>query len=398
MHTLENKIKQLALEAGAAVVGIASRERMSDVPNSGDPGYLLPSTRSIISFAIPLDKEMLRNYFQKRDWPSCGANQKQILQTLYGINDLLVRFLGGERHEALGVDGNCVYRPEDGKDNITDMTDFVPDFSHQYGAVAAGLGRLGWSGNLLTPEYGAAVLLGTVLTSAKLRPDPLCEENPCDRCGLCTLVCPVEMMEKKKGDRAIITGISEEIAARRPHTCCWIGCADYHGLSPDRTWSNWSPYRVDYPLPADKAELDALCMNLRKADPEIKLELNQYTDYRAVTFDPDWRFTATCGNCANICWKDREDREKNMRLIVDSGVVVLNADGTRAATREEIVELETPYGMRVAVSKPEYEKMLSSKVNAPTVKGYLPRDRDVLTHLLRNGAATKMAKMAKIHP
>lgn len=139
-------------------------------------------------------------------------------------------------------------------------------------------------------------------------------------------------------------------------------------------------------------------MNLRKADPEIKLELNQYTDYRAVTFDPDWRFTATCGNCANICWKDREKREKNMRLIVDSGVVVLNADGTRAATREEIVELETPYGMRVAVSKPEYEKMLSSKVNAPAVKGYLPRDRDVLTHLLRNGAATKMAKMAKIHP
>ena len=393
MNTLENKIKQLALEASAAVVGIASRERMSDVPFSGDPGYLLPSTRSIISFAIPLDKEVLRNYFQKKDWPSYGANQKEILQTLYGINDRLVNLLAREGHEAMGVDGNCVYRPEDGKDNITDMTDFVPDFSHQYGAVAAGLGRLGWSGNLLTSEFGAAILLGTVLTSAGLRPDPLCEENPCDRCGLCTLVCPVEMMDKRRGDRAVIAGITEEIAVRRPHTCCWIGCADYHGLSPDGKWSNWSPYRVDYPLPTDKAELDALCVNLRKVDPEIKLEPNQYTDYRAVTFDPDWHFRATCGNCANICWKDRVDREKNMRLIVDSGVVVLNANGTRSATREEIVELETPYGVRVAVSKPEYEKILSSKINAPAVKGYLPKDRDVLIHFLRNGAATKTAKI-----
>ena len=385
-NSLENQIKALALESGAAVLGIASRARFTDLPPSGDPGYLLPSTRSIVSFAIPLDRAIMRDYFSKKNWTSYGANQKEILQTLYGINDLLVRFLEDEGHEALGVDGNCTYRPEEKAHDITDMTDFVPDFSHQYGAVAAGLGRLGWSGNLLTPEYGAAVLLGTVLTSAELRPDPLCAENPCDRCGFCTRVCPVEMMDRKRGDRAVIAGITEEIAARRPHTCCWIGCADYHGLSPDGEWSNWSPYRVDYPLPAGKAELDTLCVNLRKADPEIKLEPNQYTDYRAVTFDPDWHFSATCGNCANICWKYRDDREENMRLIVDSGVVVLNADGSREATREEIVELETPYGVKVAVSVSEYEKILVQSGEVPEFRGYLPKDREVLEFLFNNSS------------
>ena len=390
---MENKIKTLVRDGGAATVGIASRERLSTVPPSGDPGYLLPSTRSIVSFAIPLDRAVMREYFSKKDWASYGANQKEILQTLYGINDLLVRFLKEEGHEALAVDGNCVYRSEAGPNDITELTEFVPDFSHQYAAVAAGLGRLGWSGNLLTPEYGASVLLGSVLTSAELQPDPLCEENPCDRCGYCTLVCPVEMMDRKKSDRAAIAGITEEIAVRRPHTCCWIGCADYHGLSPDGKWSNWSPYRVDYPLPTVKTALDALCVTLRKADPEIKLEPNQYTDYRAVTFDPHWHFSATCGNCANICWKDREDREENMRLILDSGVVVLNSDGTREATREEILELETPFGVRVAVKTSEYDKIAALTGKDQEAAGQLPKDQMVLNHLFRNWTVMEVKKI-----
>jgi len=357
---------------------------LSTAPPSGNPGYLLPSTQSIISFAIPFDRETLRNYFSKRDWRSFGNDQKSILQKIYGINDNMVSLLRSMGNEALGVNVNCTYRPEEGTESHIDLTEFVPDFSHQYGAVAAGLGRLGLSGNLLTPEHGAAILLGTVLTSAKLRPDPLCEENPCDRCGFCTLVCPVQMMDTKKSDRAVIAGITEEIAARRPHTCCWIGCGDYHGLSSDRAWSNWSPYRVDYPLPDTKDEMDALLVSLRKADPESKLDPNPYTDYRAVAFDPDWRFSATCGNCANICWKDRDDREENMRLVVDTGVVVLNADGTREATREEVVELETPFGVKVAVSTTEHEKIKTMTGKDQETRGHLPKDRAVLAHLFKN--------------
>jgi epoxyqueuosine reductase len=383
VNTLENKIKHLVLNNGGALAGIASRERLSDISPSGDPGYLLPSTRSLISFAIPLDGNVLRDYFGKRNWRAFGDDQKRILQTLYGINDLLVRFLTDEGHEALGVDVNCVYRPEKGGGTITDMTEFVPDFSHQYGAVAAGLGRLGWSGNLLTPDYGAAVLLDTVLTSAELRSDPLCDENPCDRCGFCTLVCPVEMMDKKKSDRAVVAGITEEIAVRRPNTCCFIGCGDYHGLSPDGKWSNWSPYRVDYPFPDSKEAIDDLLVRLRKADPESRLEPNPYTDYRAVTFDPDWHFSATCGNCANICWKDRADREENMHLARETGVVVLKADGTREATHDEVLELETPYGVKVAVSVPEYEKILAQPEKIPEFRGYLPKDRKVMEYLFK---------------
>ena len=109
------------------------------------------------------------------------------------------------------------------------------------------------------------------------------------------------------------------------------------------------PYRVDYPLPSEKAELDARLVSLRKADPESYAEPNPYNDYRAVSFDPEWSFSATCGNCANICWKEREDREENKNLVLNSGVVVLNADGTRQITHEEVVELDLDFS---AVSAP----------------------------------------------
>ena len=81
-------------------------------------------------------------------------------RSLYNISDRLVDFLKSEDFEALGVDINNSYRPETGAKDVTEMTEFIPDFSHRYGAVAAGIGRLGWSGNMLTTDYGALVEIG----------------------------------------------------------------------------------------------------------------------------------------------------------------------------------------------------------------------------------------------
>jgi len=48
MGELEEQIKNIAREQGAALVGIASHKRFADAPPSGDSSYLLPSARSII--------------------------------------------------------------------------------------------------------------------------------------------------------------------------------------------------------------------------------------------------------------------------------------------------------------------------------------------------------------
>ena len=334
MERTEDIIKQIATENGAALVGIAPRDRLKDAPPSGDAGYVLPATRSVISFAVPLDREMTRDFLSKKDWLSNCADRKRVSQTLYRVTDAITDYLKSEGYEAVGVDLNNNYRPEPGAADVTEMTEFLPVFSHRYAAVAAGIGRLGWSGNVLTPRYGALVDLGTVLTSAELAADPILSENPCDRCKLCTAVCPVGMIDAREKTVVTIAGLEEEIALKRPNTCCWIGCSGYHGLSLNRKWSNWSPYRVGGPLPRDKAALDALNVRLQKADPQMQLEDNSFTNFRQAVFDPHWVYNSVCGNCRDVCWPERADRESNARELLRSGVAVLKMNGEHGVAAE----------------------------------------------------------------
>lgn len=348
---LKDQVKVIARENGAALVGIASRERLAKAPPSGDPSYLLPSTCSIISFAIPLDRQVIRDYLSKKDWLGHGADQKRIYQKLYTIADRLEDFLKSQGFEARGVDANNIYRPEPGGTDAINRVMMVPDFSHRYGAVAAGLGWLGWSGNLMTPQFGAAVFLASVLTSAKLEPGPLLEENPCDKCKLCTAVCPVEMVSPKQSVSVIIAGREYSYGKKGNNARCLIGCGGYHGLSPNKRWSTWSPYRVDYPFPQAKAELIALSRRIRAADP--KRQGNRaFLTQRDRCFDPSETYENTCANCNLICWEKREDREENRRLLVNSGVVVLTAEGKRVAVPpEEAVEINTSQVAKIAVPR-----------------------------------------------
>ena len=263
-------------------------------------------------------------------------------------------FLKSEGFDALTVDINNNYRPEPGAQDVSEVVAMNPDFSHRYGAVAAGLGRLGWSGNVMTPQYGSAILLGTVLTSAKLNSNPIIEDNPCDGCKMCVASCPVEMIHKKESVKINIAGITEEIARKRTNNCCWIGCDGYHSLSPNRKWTNWSPYRVDTPFPEKDTDVDELCTRLRKADPDANPEeLNVYTNYRESFFDPDYLFFSVCAHCANVCWPNREDRIENRKLLANSGIVVLRANGNRSVVQEQsnILEMDTPFNIKVYVGK-----------------------------------------------
>lgn len=360
----ETQLKTVARESGAALVGIASRERFTTAPPSADPGYLLPSTESVISFVIPLDRKIIRDYLSKKDWLAHGADHKRVYQTLYTVGDSLVDFLKGRGFEAVVVHANKSYRPEPGGTDHFSRVAMVPDFSLRYGAVAAGLGMLGWSGNLRTPQFGSAVFLGAVLTSAKLEPDPLLEENPCDKCKLCISVCPVEMISKKETVSVTIAGREYSYGKKKNNAACIIGCGGFHGLGPNKKWSTWSPYRVDYPLPDDEAELVELSRQIRRADPDRQGKPAFRTE-REFCFDPSETYHNTCGDCQLICWENRQDREENQRLLWNSGVVVLTSEGRRVAVQaEETMEVETPYVVRVAVPRKEAVPALVSGTNA----------------------------------
>jgi epoxyqueuosine reductase QueG len=382
MDSAETRLKSLAVRLGADLVGITNRNLLSDGPPSSDPRYLLLSANSVISFAISLDKDVVQDFISKKKWRPHCENRKAIAQKLYTIGDKLAEQLRAEGYEAVNVDLNNSYRPEKGAADITEMIEFHPDFSHRYAALAAGIGRLGWSGNLLTKEHGALVELGSVLTSASLNPDaPIPDkDHPCDRCKMCSLVCPVEMIQPKASSQVTVAGVTETISRKRPNTCCWISCTGYEGLATSSTWSNWSPYRLGHPLPENREELNALCTSLQKADPQMQDVNNSFSNYREAIFNPDWFYYTVCGFCRSVCSPSRKKRLANRKLIINSGTAALNFDGSHKVADKHSVEMQTPFGLRVVVGP---EDLTGSQTKARKWPGQFPLDRAVIEYLCK---------------
>ena len=233
---------------------------------------------------------------------------------------------------------------------------------------------------MLTKEYGALVELGSVLTSANLTPDtPIPdEEHPCDRCKMCSLVCPVEMIQPKASTQVTVSGVTETISRKRPNTCCWISCTGYEGLASSGTWSNWSPYRLGRPLPEDKQELDSLCISLQKADPQMQAADNSFNDYRQAVFDLDWFYYTVCGFCRSVCVPSRDERLANRKLIINSGTAALRLDGSHVVADDNTVRVRTPFGLHVVVPREELSK---GQTKNPHRLGQFPLDREVIEHL-----------------
>jgi epoxyqueuosine reductase QueG len=78
---------------------------------------------------------------------------------------------------------------------------------------AAGLGELGRSKLLLTPQFGPRQRVYAVLTDAALSPDPLLDSHVCDDCGLCTAACPADAIPEQ---RTVELRIEERVFSHAP--------------------------------------------------------------------------------------------------------------------------------------------------------------------------------------
>ncbi len=79
--------------------------------------------------------------------------------------------------------------------------DIIDVFSHRLAAAHAGLGWIGKSCSLISPEVGPRLRLGTVLTDAPFEPDfPI--ENRCGSCRRCADACPAHALHGRPFDAA----------------------------------------------------------------------------------------------------------------------------------------------------------------------------------------------------
>ena len=349
MEKLTGRIKELAKCLGATAVGISTKETLAGGPPSVDLSYVLPGAKSAISFLVPLNQSYIEPYLQKMDHRSHEMDNIRTNSLVTGISFEIASYLTQKGYPSVGQTANLTYRT----DTPNGPLDEKPPVSHRYLAVRSGIGHFGLSGNVITNENGAAVILGSLVTTAALIPtEPLpAGNNYCDVCRLCIASCASGYMDADNRTVVRMGNIDFSYSRHRSHSRCDYVCGGFTGLHKSGRWSTWSPSRFPIPekdeefLPAIIAAADAYKNRPRQEGGFFHFLM------------PGNRINFTCGNCMLVCHPDKKVRKRRYKMLIQSGVAVQQPDGTCEA-----------------VSPAEAKKRL----------GKMPREQRVLYEITKN--------------
>ena len=220
-------IKEAALSAGADKCGIAPMRRFDGAPKEMNPQLLFPEAKSCIGFVFRIPRGVQRGieegtqFFQYPSMAYGGINEIFAPQVLYqvgkvieaeGYEAFVYRNTGarGSVSDMDGSPGNTLSPEEQIEVNENARTSTAhhrnvqftrptregnacPDlqFHFRLAAVACGLGELGYSKMLLTPEFGPLQRVAFLFTDAELEYDEMYSGPPlCRKCGACVRECP----------------------------------------------------------------------------------------------------------------------------------------------------------------------------------------------------------------
>ena len=178
----KEKIKEVALQHGADLVGISSLERFENAPVGFNPKDIYSKTQSIIALAIRVPSETL---YAENPVPFTHMNnlavQKMDLIT-YNISSSLDRL--GLKNVLIPTDDPYLYWDKEKQEGRAIL-------SLRHVGLLAGLGKLGRNNLLINKDYGSMIQIGAILLPEKFEPDPLAEYEVCPpKCRICLDSCP----------------------------------------------------------------------------------------------------------------------------------------------------------------------------------------------------------------
>lgn len=232
---LTAKLKEYAREEiEVDLVGIAPAERMDQAPRGHRPWELLPNARSVIVAGMHVPDATLdiaATGLSILPYQISGGPWSNFYNQV--IAQKIARFLEKHGYEALPVPNAAGRFWSDG----------MGDLSHKHAAVAAGLGTFGWNQLLLTPQFGPAQRIISIITDAQLVPDPMLEEELCDNCLSCVTNCPTGALSAGEALTFLIGG-----RGFRYGKLDWFKC-----LTATRNWrkSEWGGRDLELPPALD---------------------------------------------------------------------------------------------------------------------------------------------------
>ena len=154
------------------------------------PKNIWPWVENVIVMGIPLYTPMM------------STAPSMVYQELYDTTNRVldelaykvVNYITGKGYKALFFPRDCYF-------NIRVLVD-NPNaaFSHVIAGYYAGLGTIGDSHNLITPEYGPRLRIVSVLTDAPIEPDEMLTEDLCIHCRKCLRQCPAQCFSDNGGE------------------------------------------------------------------------------------------------------------------------------------------------------------------------------------------------------
>ncbi|OGA50626.1 MAG: hypothetical protein A3G25_09015 [Betaproteobacteria bacterium RIFCSPLOWO2_12_FULL_63_13] len=275
---LTEAARELALERmGVDLFGVAPVHRLAEAPEGRRPTDYLPNAKSVVVCAAKIPDttiDVAGRYDEpgKTLGPYMWYGYVTLNWDLSSAANRVARFLEAKGFKALPF-------PPTG---VLYKYGTVGDFSHRHAAVAAGLGQFGFSGLLLTPEFGPRQRLVSIITDAPLTASPmydaaaLCQPNACGYA--CIKVCPTKAMTGKTsvniGDETF------EYAKLKGVKCKWL-------------YAERGYRRTKVPMPENPTDDDWRSVQATTKQHPFDAGLNQHA------------FVPHCGACIFHCTSPR---------------------------------------------------------------------------------------------
>lgn len=218
-------VKEMALSVGADLCGIGSMDRFEGAPKNMDPRYLFPEAKSVIGLGFRIHRGLFRPMEEGTHWgmySSVGyANVNDVHMPVvmrelgayiedYGYESVIYN------NTAVRYNINTGVPVREGYPNPSIMLHF------RIAAVICGMGEIGWSNILLTPQFGPRQRLAFIFTDAELEPDPIMKPYLCDKCMRCVMKCPAQALPKDESVTYTLKGKTYEYA-KLDEVKCWVG-------------------------------------------------------------------------------------------------------------------------------------------------------------------------------
>jgi epoxyqueuosine reductase len=218
MQDLKKRIIRYCRNRGVDLIGFANVERWdeaNEVPPEFRPQAIWPPAKTVIVLGLEMPLPIVETTPSVVHMEMYKTANVELDQLAYDLTRYLNR---------LGYP--TFFFPRDGYGSMKALKEKNrAAFAHIPAAKYAGLGTVGASHNLLTPEFGPRVRFVSVFTSARVPPDPMIRKELCIKCEACAKCCPKKAIGIRP-DRVIgdyddqaCLGMAEELVNRRCFPC-----------------------------------------------------------------------------------------------------------------------------------------------------------------------------------